>query len=78
MHDLHSLLVWPSGFFLALAAFLLLLGVYATLTGRASSRYRWVYRAKEPGMFWSLVAMYYLGGVCLAGYFLYKVYGLSN
>jgi hypothetical protein len=39
---------------------------------------RVVYRAKEPKQFSSLVAMYYLGGLGFVGYFLYKVYGLSN
>ena len=37
-----------------------------------------VSRVEKPKEFWCLVAMYYLGGVCLIGYFLYKVYGLSN
>jgi hypothetical protein len=35
-----------------------------------------VYRDKEPKEFWSLIAMYYLGGVCLIAYFFYKIYGL--
>jgi hypothetical protein len=38
----------------------------------------WVYRVKEPGWFWWEVALDYLIGVCFVGYFLYKVYALSN
>jgi hypothetical protein len=29
-----------------------------------------VYRAKEPGVFWGVVAIYYLGGVLFIGIFL--------
>ena len=55
------------------------LAVGGTCTGEAWARFgRVVYRAKEPKKFWRLVAMYYLGGICFIGYFLYKVYGLSN
>lgn len=55
------------------------MAVLGTCTGVTGARYGgWVYRAKEPKQFWRLVAMYYLGGVCFIGYFLYKVYGLSN
>jgi hypothetical protein len=50
-----------------------------TCTGKAWARFHgWVYRAEEPTDFWWAVAMYYLIGVFLIGYFLYKVYGLSN
>jgi hypothetical protein len=37
-----------------------------------------IYRAEEPRTFWVDVALYYLGGVWSLGYFLYKIYGLSN
>src|ERR1019366_5580778 len=64
---------------LFLGAFSFFLAVAGTCTGEAWARFgQVVYRAKEPKQFWSLVAMYYLGGSCLVGYFLYKVYGLSN
>ena len=49
---------------------LLFLGVFSTYTGKASSRFRWIYRAKEPSEFWWAVAIYYLGGVLLIGIFL--------
>jgi hypothetical protein len=69
----------PSYELLAFGVFMLLLAVAGTCTGEAWARYgRVVYRAKEPKQFWSLVAAYYLGGLCFVGYFLYKVYGFSN
>jgi hypothetical protein len=74
----HSSLRTPYGF-LIFGAFSLILAVGGTWTGKAWARYgRVVYRANEPKKFWQLVAAYYLGGVCFIGYFLYKVYGLSN
>jgi hypothetical protein len=58
---------------LIFGVFSLFLAVVGTCTGAAWARSgRVVYRAKEPKQFWSLVAMYYLGGLCFVGYFLYK------
>jgi hypothetical protein len=55
------------------------LAVVGTCTGEAWARFgRVIYRKREPKRFWSLVAMYYLGGICFVGYYLYQVYGLSN
>jgi hypothetical protein len=60
--------------FLIFGVFSLFLAVAGTCTGEAWARYgRVVYRAKEPKQFWRLVAVYYLGGVCLIGYFLSKL-----
>jgi hypothetical protein len=59
--------------FLILGVFLFSLGAVWTCTGKASARFTWVYRAEEPCLFWLVVAMYYLGGVCFIGYFLYRV-----
>jgi hypothetical protein len=43
-----------------------------TSTGKVWVRFHgWVYRAKEPNRFGWEVAIYYLGGVCFVGYFLY-------
>jgi hypothetical protein len=59
--------------------FSLLLAVVGTCTGEAWARFGHVVsRAKEPKQFWRLIAIYYLGGICFIGYFLYRVYGLSN
>ena len=67
----------PPYVLLIFGAFSLFLAVAGTCTGEAWARFgQVVYRAKEPKQFWRLVAMYYLGGVCFIGYFLYKVYGL--
>lgn len=60
--------------FLIVGVFLCLVGVASTCTGKTSSRYRWVYRAKEPKDFWWTVAIYYLAGVFFIGCFLYQVY----
>lgn len=55
---------------------LLFLAVGGTLTGETLARYgQVVNRAEEPKEFWGTVAIYFLGGVCFIGYFLYKVYG---
>jgi hypothetical protein len=53
-------------------AFLLLLGLVSTFTGKASSRFSWVYRAESPKTFWWIVAVYYLGGIFLVGRFLFQ------
>jgi hypothetical protein len=67
--DLRPMYGW-----LLFGVFSLFLAVVGTCTGEAWARFgRVVYRAKEPKQFWRLVAMYYLGGVCFIGYFLYKV-----
>jgi len=64
---------------LTFGMFLLFLAVVYTYTGKAWIRFHgWVYRAEEPKRYWLEVAMYYLGGVGFVGYFLYKVFGLSN
>lgn len=50
-------------------------GVASTCTGKAWGRYGgWAYRAKEPTQFWLTVALYYLFGVGLIGYFLYQAH----
>jgi hypothetical protein len=51
------------GFFLFLAA-------VGTLTGQALSRGGMVYRDEEPKAFWWLIAIEYLGGVFLIGFYL--------
>jgi hypothetical protein len=52
-----------------MGGFLFSMAVFSTFTGKTSARFCWVYRAKEPIVFWLVVAMYYLGGVCFIGYF---------
>jgi hypothetical protein len=54
--------------------------VVSTCTGKTYGKYGrgLASRAKEPTDFWWTVAIYYIGGVCFNGYFLYKVYVLSN
>jgi hypothetical protein len=55
----------------------LVLAVAGTCTGETWANFGTVVsRVEQPKEFWCLVAMYYVGGVCLIGYFLYKVYGL--
>lgn len=53
--------------------------VVSMCTGKTYGRYGgWASRAKEPSQFWWTVAIGYVGGVLFIGYFLYKVYVLSN
>ena len=78
MPDLHLLLRGPY-FQLIFGVISFSAAVVWTYTGKAWARFHgWVYRAEEPTDFWGTVAMYYLIGVFLIGYFLYKAYGLSN
>ena len=63
---------------LLFGAFLLLLAVVGICTGEALARFGVVYRAEKPKQFWELIATYLIGGACLIGYFLYKVYGFSH
>jgi hypothetical protein len=52
----------------------LVFGGRATLTGKTYGRYVGVVsRAKEPTDFWWGVAIYFVGGLCCIGYFLYRV-----
>jgi hypothetical protein len=45
--------------------------VISTYTGKTRGRFTgWVYRAKEPDVFWFAVAVYYVGGVLFIGGFL--------
>jgi len=74
-----SLLLRPSYIFLILGVVSLLAAVVFTCTGKVWVRFNgWVYRAKEPGWFLWEVALDYLIGGCFIGYFLFKIYGLSN
>jgi len=75
--DLYSLLK-PPNIYLLMGCFLFSVAVFSTFTGKVSARFCWVYRAKEPTTFWFVVATYYLAGTGFIGYFLYRVYGLSN
>lgn len=78
MPDLNSLLR-PPYIFLILGIVSISAATVFTYTGKVWVRFNgWVYRAKKPGTFWLEVALYYLGGVWFVGYFLYKIYGLSN
>jgi hypothetical protein len=64
---------------LIFGVFSLVLAVNGTCTGEAWGYYgQVVYRDRTPKQFWWLVAGQYLGGLGLIGYFLYKVYWLSN
>jgi hypothetical protein len=77
MPDFYLLLKAPN-IYLLIGGILFSLAVFSTFTGKISARFCWVYRTKEPIVFWLVLASYYLGGVSLIGFFLYKAYGLSN
>ena len=75
---LDSFATGPFGL-LFFGLFLILLGAVGTTTGEAWARFgRVICRDKQPRQFWGLIAVDYLGGVFLIGYYLYKVHGLSN
>jgi hypothetical protein len=78
MSDPFWFLKPPYTLFIA-GVFVLFLAVVYTNTGKAWIRFHgWVYRAEEPKRYWLEVATYYLVGVVLIGYFLYKVHAFSN
>jgi hypothetical protein len=78
MPDWNSLLR-PPYIQLILGVIFFSAGVVSTCTGKAFARSGgWAYRTKEPIQFWLSVAIYYLAGAWFIGYFLYKVYELSN
>jgi hypothetical protein len=68
-----------SDYLLIFPVFLFVLAAVYTYTGQAWVRgFRWIDRAKEPKLFWLVIAVLCLVGVGCIGYFLYKVYGNSN
>jgi hypothetical protein len=78
MVDWHSQINSPY-YFLILGVISFSVGVVSTCTGKTYGRYGGgASRLKKPTDFWGTVALYYIGGICLIGYFLWKVYGLSH
>lgn len=77
MPDWHSLL-GPPHIYLFMGGVLFSMAVLSTFAGKTSARFSWVYRAKEPGLFWLLVALYYFGGVLFTGIFLYQAGAISK
>jgi hypothetical protein len=75
----HSQISSPY-YFLVSGVIFFIAAVVSTCTGKTYGRYGHglASRAKEPSEFWWTVAIYYIGGACFIGYFLYKVYELSN
>lgn len=60
-------------------AFVLFLAVLYTYTGKAWIRFHgWVCRADEPKRYWLEVTTYYLTGIALIMFFLYKTHAFSN
>jgi len=43
-----------------------------TFIGKTRTRSGWVYRAKEPIVFWLVVATYYIGAFFFVGLYCYK------
>jgi hypothetical protein len=75
LYSLLNLLLTPPYAYLTLGVILLSAGVVSTCAGKTFSGYGgWAHRAKEPAQFWWTVAIDYLGGTCLIGYFLCKVH----
>jgi hypothetical protein len=78
MSDLNSL-PRPPYVFLILGVASISAAAVFTCMGKVWVRFNgWVYRAEKPGTFWWEVALYCLGGVWFIGYFLSRIWGLSN
>jgi hypothetical protein len=73
-------LLRPPNILVAGGIVVLFLAVIYTYIGKVWSRYHrgWVCRANEPKRYWFEVAMYYLLGLGMIGFFLYKVHAFSN
>lgn len=71
---LAAALVKPPHIFLILGILSVSAATVFASTGKVLVRFSgWLYRAKQPGLFWWNVALYYLVGVFFIGYFLYMV-----
>jgi hypothetical protein len=72
--DLNSLL-GTQAYYLIVGVILISAATGWICMGKVWVRFNgWVYRAKEPRMFWEEVVLYYLGGAWFVGCFLYKTY----
>ena len=59
--------------------FFFAIAVFGTCTGQIWGRNgEKTFRAKDPKTFWLGTISYYLGGIGLIGYYLYKVHAFSN
>jgi len=65
--DYFKRLIAPPYIYWFAGGTLLFVAVMGMVTGRVSGRSSWVYRDKEPKMFWFLIAFYLLGGVWFVG-----------
>jgi MFS family permease len=64
---------------LVIGVFLIGLVIASTLSGEALGRFgRTASRIEEQKKFWMLVAIDYVGGALGIGYFMYKVFAVSN
>jgi hypothetical protein len=55
------------------------IAVGGTCAGKLPGRFGEVAsRAKDPKQYWSGLAIYYLAGIGLIGYYLYEVHAFSN
>lgn len=75
MPDLDTLLR-PPYIYLIIGVGSIFMGVLSMFIGKVAGRGVLACRATKPVQFWCGVAMYFLGGICFIGYFLYKVHGL--
>ncbi len=65
----------PKFIYLILGLIFFIAAVVSTCTGKTIARYKgWVYRAKEPGDFWGVVALYFFGGIICIGIYLCSIF----
>ena len=73
------LLTRPPFIYLLLGSMLFCATVVWLCTGKVRTRFQgWVYRAEDPTQYWGGVAVYFLGSVYFIGFFLYRIYVLSQ
>jgi len=77
--SMTEILLRPPNVFLTVGVIFISAAAVFAYTGKGWVRFSgWVDREKQPRVFWGEVAAYFFGGVFFVGYFLYKVYELSN
>ena len=68
-------LLTPKFIYLILGFVFLLAAVAATCAGKTIARYKgWIYRDKDRGDFWGVVAIYFIGGVICLGVYLGSIF----
>ena len=58
--------------------FVIFLAVVYTCIGKVSDHsFGWIERTRDPRGYWSVLALYYLGGLGFVVYYLYRIHAFS-